>query len=446
MTAPLSLNTQAILLLTAPLLVGRRQDAEELLSPGDYNRLARSLRDAKRQPADLLGAGREAKEAISLGAERFSLARLEKLLARGFLLSQAVEHWSSRAIWVVSRADPGYPRRFKARLKGDAPPVLYGCGDSTLLDAGGLAVVGSRHVDDALLDYTENLGRLVAHAGLGVISGGAKGIDRAAMSGGLKAGGVVIGVLADSLERAALTRDNREAFMERRLVLVSPYDPAAGFNVGHAMQRNKLIYALADASLVVTSDHEKGGTWTGAVEQLDRLRFGPLFVRNGTDAPAGNLALLKRGALRWPEPTDATALQRLLTEIHTASQAVAFQEALPLTLREEQAPYGEVSLAASATNETPKTSPAIGRVPAAAQATDSGSMTLATALRQGVEELLRNKLITGLTEEEVASRLEITKTQAKICLKELLAAGTIEKVKKSKPTRYRVVTHEQFLL
>jgi predicted Rossmann fold nucleotide-binding protein DprA/Smf involved in DNA uptake len=31
-------------------------------------------------------------------------------------------------------------------------------------------------------------------------------------------------------------------------------------NVGQAMQRNKLIYAPSDAALVVSSDHEKGGT------------------------------------------------------------------------------------------------------------------------------------------------------------------------------------------
>lgn len=30
-----------------------------------------------------------------------------------------------------------------------------------------------------------------------------------------------------------------------------------------------MIYAFADAALVVTSDFEKGGTWTGAIEQLD---------------------------------------------------------------------------------------------------------------------------------------------------------------------------------
>ena len=103
--------------------------------------------------------------------------------------------------------------------------------------------------------------------------------------------------------------------MDGRLALVSPYDPAAGFNVGHAMGRNKLIYALADAALVVSSDYQKGGTWTGAVEQLKRLKHSdasgapvepglkpaPAYVREGADA--GLQALIhEEGALPWPDP------------------------------------------------------------------------------------------------------------------------------------------------
>ncbi len=42
----------------------------------------------------------------------------------------------------------------------------------------------------------------------------------------------------------------------------------------------KLIYALADAALVVSSDYEKGGTWAGAVEQLEKLQFVPVYVRS----------------------------------------------------------------------------------------------------------------------------------------------------------------------
>lgn len=88
------------------------------------------------------------------------------------------------------------------------------------------------------------------------------------MVGALERDGQVIGILADSLERTAL-----QGLFNSRLVLISPYDPGAGFQVGHAMQRNKYMYALANAALVVNSDCQKGRTWAGAVEQLERLHF-----------------------------------------------------------------------------------------------------------------------------------------------------------------------------
>ena len=334
MIAPLTSNTQAILLLTAPLIAGRSSEGtSELLTLREYNRLARLLREKQKQPADLIGPA--AAELIELGAGVFGRARLESLLGRGFLLSQAVDRWNTRTIWVVSRADGAYPRRIKTRLKEDAPPVLYGCGEAVLLDTGGLAVVGSRQVNDELVSYTENVGRVAAEARRMVISGGAKGIDRAAMHGALQAGGTVAGVMADSLERAALARDNREPLMDGRLAFISPYDPAAGFNVGHAMQRNKIIYALADAALVVTSDFEKGGTWAGAIEQLERLRFVPIFVRNGANGGKGNSALLQRGARPWPNPRDGSELLAALSAAAAAVAAEPKQETLSLALREE---------------------------------------------------------------------------------------------------------------
>ena len=98
----------------------------------------------------------------------------------------------------------------------------------TILDTGGLAVVGSRHVDDALIEFTKDIGRLAAQARRTLVSGGARGIDQAAMHGALEAGGKVAGVLADSLERAALNREHRNVLMDGQLVLISPYDPRPG--------------------------------------------------------------------------------------------------------------------------------------------------------------------------------------------------------------------------
>lgn len=434
MIEPLTPNTQAILLLTAPLIAGRGETSRELLSLGEYNKLAVILRQKQKQPADLLSP--DAAELIEVCAQPFGRARLDALLGRGFLLSQAVERWNARAIWVISRADAKYPRRLKAKLKEDAPPLLYGCGDMALLERGGLAVVGSRHVDDELISYTENVGRLSAEAHRSIVSGGAKGIDRAAMHGALKAGGDVAGVMADSLEKAALARDNREPLMDGRLVLVSPYDPSAGFNVGHAMQRNKLIYALADAALVVTSDFEKGGTWAGAIEQLDRLHFVPVFVRNGANAGKGNSALLNRGGRPWPNPQNGNELGRALV---AAAESVAVepkQDMLPLTLREEPAVYGATPMATS-TEAVP------GAIePTAADGKPSPEMELLNTVR----EILRRELVEGRTEQEVAALLAVTKPQAKAWLARLVEEAEVEKVTKPKPMRYRTANRIERLL
>jgi DNA processing protein len=434
MIESLTSNTQAILLLTAPLIAGRGETSRDLLSLGEYNRLALILRQKQKQPADLLAP--DAKDLIELCAQPFGRARLEALLGRGFLLSQAVERWNVRAIWVISRADAKYPRRLKAKLKEDAPPLLYGCGDIALLEKGGLAVVGSRHVDDELVGFTENVGRLSAEAHHNIVSGGAKGIDRAAMHGALMAGGDVAGVMADSLERAALARDNREPLMDGRLVLISPYDPAAGFNVGHAMQRNKLIYALADAALVVTSDFEKGGTWAGAIEQLDRLHFAPIFVRNGANAGKGNAALLSRGGKPWPNPQNSNELGAALVAAAEFAVTESKQDTLPLTLREEAAIYDAAPISKPIETAAEKTGPM------AINARSSPEAELLNTVR----ELLRRELAEARTEDEVATLLAVTKPQAKAWLIRLVEEGVLEKVTNPKPVRYSTVNKGNRLL
>ena len=323
MAFELSPDTQAILLLTEPLIAGRGNPEPSVkpLGAGEYRRLARRLRELRRRPSDLLAPG--ARGIVDECRAGVDPERLERLLGRGFLLAQMEEHWRARAIWVLSRADAGYPRRLKQRLGEDAPPVLYGCGDIGILGGGGLAVVGSRNVPEALIEYTENVGRLAAAAGRGLVSGGARGVDRAAMRGASEAGGHVVGILANGLERAAMLREHRGALMDGRLVLACPYDPASDFRVGHAMGRNKLIYALSDAALVVNSDRGKGGTWTGATEQLDKLRLVPVYVRADGGTGSGLEALRERGAMPWPAPETPEALGGILDTAAKAEHAGA---------------------------------------------------------------------------------------------------------------------------
>jgi predicted Rossmann fold nucleotide-binding protein DprA/Smf involved in DNA uptake len=280
------------------------------------------------------------------------------------------------------------------------------------------------------------VGRLSAEAHRSIVSGGARGIDRAAMRGALMAGGDVAGVMADSLEKAALARENRERLMDGRLVLISPYDPAAGFNVGHAMQRNKLIYALADAALVVTSDFEKGGTWAGAIEQLNRLHFVPVFVRNGANAGKGNSALLYRGGKPWPNPQSGNELERALVAAAETVNAEPKQDTLPLTLREEPTAYAAAPVSKPSETISVKDEPAGIEVKLSPEA----------ELLNTVREILRRELTEARTEEKVAALLGVTKPQAKAWLAHLIKESVIERVKKSKPTQFRTVTKAECLI
>jgi len=425
MNMSISLNTQAILLLTAPLIVGKRDQEFKCLTQWEYKKLARFLREIKKQPADLIGSEENAL-LVEIG-KILDRDRIKKLLGRGFLLSQAIDHWQTRAIWVISRADEQYPYRLKERLKDDAPPVIYGCGDISILDTGGLAVVGSRHVDDVLIQYTQNIGLLAAKANLTLVSGGARGIDQAAMRGALEAGGKVAGVMADSLERASLERSNRNILMENQLVLVSPYDPSAGFNVGNAMQRNKLIYALSDTALVVSSDYNTGGTWTGAAEQLNKLKLVPIFVRSTGAINKGLEQLRVLGAKSWPNPENPDELITVLEKdtkpkkidftqqnIFSSSQGVA-ESIIPLLVQVPSAPIPLVM-------------------------NDAAVKSPEADLTSKLMELMKASS-KPMTLEEITEKLVINKTQMAKTIKPLIEQGIIDKL--PGPVQYCIHVEKQ---
>ena len=422
MSRSLSPETEVTLLLTAPLtMVGHkrgRPDSPRLLTFAEYGKLARRLQDCGRQLGDLIGPrGDEILEECQTGLES---TRVHQLLRRGFQLSQAVEHWAARAIWVVSHADADYPSRIKRRLGRVAPPVIYGCGDRNLLECGGLAVVGSRHVSEGLIEYAEGIGRIAATADSSIVSGGARGVDLAAMRGALNRGGAAIGVLADGLEKSVMQRENRVVFMDERLTLISPYDPQAGFSVGNAMSRNKVVYALADAGLVVDAAYNKGGTWAGAVEQLEKLRLVPVYVRTDGERSKGLEGLLQRGARSWPNPQGPADFRQALSGNRTCSEAEALWKSIFQT---DAVDLGEPG------NDIAR--PSVQ--PALTESADTQGLLPAEALFERVEELL-GSIHTPTTESAVAAFLRVSTSQAKEWLKRLVLEGKYKR--STRPVRY----------
>jgi DNA processing protein len=257
-----------------------------------------------------------------------------------------------------------------------------------------------------------------------LVSGGAKGIDQAAMRGALEADGIVTGVLADSLEKTTMNRDHRNLLLQGQLVLISPYDPSAGFNVGHAMQRNKIVYAVADAALVVSADFNKGGTWAGATEQLDKLHLVRVYVRSTGEASKGLEALRKKGAFPWPNPEDAEAFDAAIFAGSTAP---------PPSAQAELSFAGEQPVAKSDRIRESPSAYAIS-VHDSKQSNGDSALDPGDELFGMVRSLVMQILQTPRNSTEVASELRVTKPQAEQWLRRLVKEGILEK--RTKPVRY----------
>lgn len=290
--APLTDDDLAILLVATRLGLPRGSGADPL-GPATWHDLAARLHEAGLRPSWLLG--RTADELEAVQTRDVPADRLTALLERAGTIAFDLERLAQRGIWVVTRATAAYPARLR-RLGNVRPPVLFGSGPLHLLNAPAVAVVGSRDVDEAGSAFADRVGRSAAAAGFVVVSGGARGVDRVAMNGALERGGQAVGVLAESLEKWLRDGALRQAIADGNLVLLTPFKPDAGFTPANAMARNKVIYGLADAAIVVASDARKGGTLSGARETL-RRSWTPLLVRDGADVPEGNRVLIGEGGL-----------------------------------------------------------------------------------------------------------------------------------------------------
>ncbi len=405
-------QAQAILLLTVYFsrVTG---DEPRPLSPTEWGRFARWLKEHEIAPEMLL-RGEPARLLEGWTDHTVTVERVEKLLNRAGALGLAMEKWQRAGLWMLIRADADYPGRLKKQLQALSPPVLFGCGNRRLLDQGGIAVIGSRHASPEDLVFTSRLGSHAALQGLSIISGGARGVDETAMVGALAQEGTVVGVLADGLLRAATSARFRPSLMNGNLALISPFNPEAGFDVGNAMARNKYIYCLADAAVVIAADKEQGGTWNGAVENL-KHGWTPIWIKSHPDTHSGNAELVRRGAHWLPDAPGEFAV---------------------LLIRETP-PMVERTRDRVAEPATPMPQREVANPPLAPASVDTAN-TFIDHLSFYQLFLRRLQVLaakTPATDQELLERLDIGKSQLQEWLKRAMAEGQVKKL--NKPVRYQ---------
>lgn len=284
-------RSTAITVLCSHLCAG---EGVSPLEPKEYSSFAALLRSRQLDPEAILRFEKQDfMQALDMTEEQAE--RFLRLLDRSASLSFELSKYESMGITVLTRADAAYPKKLKEKLGNACPPLFYAAGNPAIAARSAIGFVGSRSIGDSDILFVQSAVRNVLKNGYAIVSGGAKGCDSIAEEAALDAGGGAIAYLSDSMLRKLRNAKTLQAVQQGALLLLSVAKPDAGFNTGIAMMRNKYIYAQSDATLIVKSDYNKGGTWSGATENL-RNRWALTLCRNHLSYP-GNKALIEKGAI-----------------------------------------------------------------------------------------------------------------------------------------------------
>ena len=221
---------------------------------------------------------------IQLGYGRDMAARIVRLLSEEDLLHHYLHRGHRLDCIPVTRVTEAYPLILRQRLGLDSPGTIWGKGNLSLLNTPAISLVGSRDLRPENHRFAEAVGRYAAKQGLTLVSGNARGADRAAQEACLAAGGKVISIVADELWK----HPAREA-----VLYLSEEDYDSPFTAQRALSRNRCIHSLGRMVFVAQSDLQKGGTWDGTAKNL---HFGWSPVACFRDGSEASLELEQLGA------------------------------------------------------------------------------------------------------------------------------------------------------
>ena len=259
---------QGFLLLTSQLGDPERKP----LTAAQFRTLARRVADAER---DVSSRDLKIADLLQLGYDSEMSRRIFGLLSGANQLREYLRRAECCDCFPVTRLDPVYPLSVRRRLGLDAPGVLWAKGDVTLLGKPAIAVIGSRDLREDNRIFAEEAGRQIALQGYVLVSGNARGADKTAQLACLEAGGRVISVVADSLQKQPL---------QRNMLYLSLDDFDKEFSAHRALQRNHVIHALGSLTIAAQCTLGKGGTWDGILANL-KHGWNPVCICNdGSDA------------------------------------------------------------------------------------------------------------------------------------------------------------------
>ena len=325
-------NSEAILLLTARLADRHGTLHVDLLSAREYGALAKRLNQLSRQPCDLLRA--DSKPLIEQCRRQVEPSRIRALLTRRPALDTAISRWRENGIWVLTRADQAYPKHLRKRLGPKMPPVLYGQGDSAVMNRSGLVVLGSDSAGDTPSEYARKAGALAGESGLLLLSPGLTEPDRSAIRGALQAGGRCLTIMGHNTANCSPDTTGRQLRRAASCASVCLNDPTLESATASLARDCEFLFANGSLALVVEASVNREYPLQCVRDLLHRWDWGCVFVRTGRNCSEGLQLLRELGARPWPNPPAGPELAELaqgVANVPTRPQATEGDDGEALT-------------------------------------------------------------------------------------------------------------------
>jgi DNA processing protein len=247
-----------------------------------------------------LGTGSRVFEASLTELEGAGMpARSAQFVADGRALVVAEEEMkrvSEAGGLVLVFEDEAYPERLREIY--DPPAVLWIRGSIEVLSKPGIAVVGTRQPSPYGAGMAELLARDLAHRGVAIFSGMARGVDTAAHKGAIDAGGKTVAVWGTGID-VVYPKENKklaESIVASGGTIVSEY-PLGTFPAPQNFPvRNRILSGMSVGVLVIEAG-EYSGTRITARCAMEQNRDVYAVPGNVTNKNAwGPNTLIKQGA------------------------------------------------------------------------------------------------------------------------------------------------------
>lgn len=288
-------------------------------------RLARTESVGPRTWRRLVSQYRTAEAALDALPRLPLRGRVQPVIPAQDVILQEIEATTRMGGRIITLFDEDYP--FLLKEIPDAPPILSVLGDVAALSKPGIGLIGARNASSSGLRLAESLATELVEAGLSVVSGLARGIDRAAHMGALHRQGLTVAAIAGGLDKPyPLQNAKLQAEIAEKGAVVTEAPLGTAPLSRHFPRRNRLIAGLTLGCVVVEAAPKSGTLITARLvgeygRELFAVPGSPLDPRC-----RGSNDLLRNGAVLTESVADILPhLPRVFPEpLHSSSFPPSF--------------------------------------------------------------------------------------------------------------------------